>query len=93
MEILERFDWTETLVVETEKQAVEDILVEYHDTFARYRMDIGLNTEFKLKITPKDNKAVYNQNLPMRIYLKEDLIVKLALMHKYGVITGLPFSK
>ena len=27
------------------------------------------------------------------IYLKEDLIVELALMHKYGVITVLPFSK
>ena len=29
----------------------------------------------------------------MPIHLKEDLIVELALMHKYGIITGLPFSK
>ena len=29
----------------------------------------------------------------MPIHLKEDLIVKLALMHKYGIITVLPFSK
>ena len=29
----------------------------------------------------------------MSIHLKEDLIVKLALMHKYGIITVLPFSK
>ena len=29
----------------------------------------------------------------MPIHLKEDLIVELALMHKYGIITVLPFPK
>ena len=29
----------------------------------------------------------------MPIHLKEDLIVELGLMHKYGIITVLPFSK
>ena len=53
-----------------------------------------MNTEFKVKLTPKDDKAVYSQSLPMPIYLKEDLFVELALMHeKYGIITVLPFSK
>ena len=69
---LERFDWTDTLLTETEKQAIESILVEYHDIFARHRMDIGMNTEFKVKLTPKNNKAVYSQSLPMPIHLKED---------------------
>ena len=91
--ILKRFDWTDTLLTETEKQAIEDILVEYHDKFARHRMDIGMNTEFKVKLTLKDDKAVYSQSLPMPIHLKEDLIVELALMHKYGIVTVLPFSK
>ena len=93
MEFFKRFDWTDTLLTETEKQAVEDILVEYHDIFARDRMDIGMNTEFKVKLTPKDDKVVYSQRLPMPIHLKEDLIVELALMHKNGIITVLPFSK
>ena len=92
-EFLKRFDWTDTLLTETEKQAVEDILVEYHDKFARHTMDIGRNTEFKVTLTPKDDKAVYSQSLPMPTHLKEDLIVELALMHKYGIITLLPFSK
>ena len=92
-EFLRRFDWTDTLLTETEKQAVEDILVEYHDIFARHRMDNGMNTEFKVKLTPKDDKAVYSQNLPMPIHLNEDLIVELTLMHKYGIIPVLPFSK
>ena len=90
---LKRFDWTDTLLTEAEKQAIEDILVEYHDIFARHRMDIGMNTEFKVKLTPKDDEAVYSQSLPMPIHLKEDLIVELALMHKYGIVAVLPFSK
>ena len=90
---LERFDWTDTLLTEMEKQAIEDILVKYHDIFAIHRMDIGMNTEFKLKLTSKDDKAVYSQSLPMPIHLKEDLIVEGALMHKYGIVTVLPFSK
>ena len=92
-ELLKRFNWTDTLLTETEKQAVEDILVEYHDIFARHRMDIGMNTEFQVKLTPKDDKVVYSQSLPMPIHLKEDLFVELALMHKYAIITVLPFSK
>ena len=90
---LKRFDRTDTLLTKTEKQAIEDILVEYHDIFARHRMDIGMNTEFKVKLIPKDDKAVYSQSLPMPIHLKEDLIFELALMHKYGIVTVLTFSK
>ena len=93
MEFLKRFDWTDTLLTETEKQAVEDILVEYHDIFARHRMDIGMKTEFKVKLTPKDDKAVYSQSLPKPIHLKEDLFVEFVLLHKNGIITVLPFSK
>ena len=52
-----------------------------------------MNTEFKVKLTPEDDKAVYSQSLPMPIHLKEDLNVELALMHKYGIVTVLPFSK
>ena len=89
---LKRFDWTDTLLTETEKQAIEDILVEYHDIFARHRMDIGMNTEFKVKLTPKDDKAFYSQSLPMPIHLKKNPIVELVLTHKYGIITLLPFS-
>ena len=93
MEFLKRFDWTDTLLTETEKQSIEDILVEYHDIFARHRIDVVKNTEFKVKLTPKVDKAVYGQSLPMPTLLKKDLIVELALMHKYGTITVLPFSK
>ena len=91
--LLKRFDWSDTLLTELEKQAIEDILVVYHDIFARHRMDIGMNTEFKVKSTPKDDKIVYSQNLPKPIHLKNDLVVELVLMHNYGHFTVLPLSK
>ena len=92
MKYLKRIDWTDTLLTETEKHAVENFLVEYHDIFASHRMDIGMNTEFKVRLTPKDNKAVYNQNQAMPIHLKENLTVELALRRKYGITTVLLFS-
>ena len=90
---LELFDWTNTLLTEAEKQAVEDILVEYRNNFTRQGMDIGLNTEFKVKLNPKDDKVVYCQSLLMPIHLKEDLILEMFLMHKYGIIPVLTSSK
>ena len=87
--ILERLDWTDTLLTETEKR---DILVEHHDTLARHRMDIEMNTEFEVKPTPKE-EVIHIQNPPVPTHLKEDLIVELVLMHKYRIITVLTFSK
>ena len=47
------------MLSEAEKQAIEDILTENYDIFARHRMDIVLSTESYLKLIPKNNKAVY----------------------------------
>ena len=87
---LGRFDCTDPLLTEREKQAVEDILVDSH---ARHRTDMGMNTEFKVQLAPKEKIAVYTQSIPMPIHLKEDLNVELALIHKFGTITVLPFNQ
>ena len=68
-------------------------MVEYHDIFARHRLDIGINTEFKIKLTPKHDEPVYAQSLPTQTNLKDDLLVELALMQEYGMITTLPYCK
>ena len=52
-----------------------------------------MHTQFEVILTPNDDKPVYTQSLPVPINLKEDLTVELALMHSYGIITTLPFSK
>ena len=52
-----RVDWTDTQLTKAEKQAIEDIVVYYHYTFAKHRMDIGMNTEFRVQLNPKDDEA------------------------------------
>ena len=69
------------------------MLIEFHDIFARHRFDIGTNREFKVKLTPNDDRPAYSQSLPTPITLKDNITVELALLHKYGIITILPFSK
>ena len=75
------------------KQAFENLLVKFHDNFAGHRFDVGINTEFKVQLTPLDNRPAYSQSLPAPINLKDAILVELALLHKYGIITKLPFSK
>ena len=81
-----------TLSPEEQKQ-IEEILIEFQDIFARHRFDIGTNREFKVKLTPNDDRPAYSQSLPTPINLKDDITVELALLHKYGIITTIPFSK
>ena len=89
----EKFDWEDSTLPADEKGKIEELLVEFHYIFARHRFDIGMNEEFKVKLTPKDDFPAYSQSLPAPINLKEDILVKLAMLHKYGIITTLPFSK
>ena len=90
---LENFDWKDSNLTPEEKEKIEELLVEFHDIFARHRFDIGMNEDFKVKLTPKDDSPAYSQSLPAPINLKEDILFELAMLHKYGIITTLPFSK
>ena len=75
----------------------EALLVEFHDTFARQRFDIGMSgEEFTINLTPKvdsEGRPVHSQSLPIAVNLKEDILVELAVLHKYGIIITLTFSK
>ena len=92
-QFLSNFDWTDSTLQPEAKKAVENLLVEFHDIFAVHRFDIGINTEFKVQLTPLDNRPAYSQYLPAPINVKDDILVELALLHKYGIITTLLFSK
>ena len=67
--------------------------MEFQDIFARHRFNIGMNEEIKVKLTPKDDSPVYSQSLPAPINFKEDILVELPMLHRYGIIITLPFSK
>ena len=88
-------EWTDSLITGKDRDSLENTIVEFHDIFARQRLDIGMNTQLKVSLTPQDDwkKPVYTQILTVPIILKEDLTVELASMHRYGIITTLPFSK
>ena len=92
-QFLSNFDCTDSTLQPEATQAVENSLVELHDIFARHRFDIVIYTEFKVQLTPLDNRPAYSQKLPAPINLKDDILVETDLLHKYGVITTLPFSK
>ena len=92
-EFLSNFDGTDSTLQLDAKQAIENLLVEFHDIFARHCFDIGINTEFKVQLTTLDNRPACSQSLPASINLKDDILVELALLHKYGIITTLPFRK
>ena len=92
-QFLSNFDWTDSTLELEAKQAVESLLVDFHDIFALHRFDIGINKEFKVQLTPLDNRLGDSQSLPAPINLKDNILVELALLHKYGFITTLPFSR
>ena len=54
--------------------------MKYNSIFARHLLDIGMNTDFKVKLTPQRDEPFYSQSLPTPTNLKEDLLVELALM-------------
>ena len=67
--------------------------MDLYDNFARHRFDVGMNEEFKVKMTPKDDSPAYSQSCPAPMNIKEAILVELAMLHRYGIITTLPFSK
>ena len=73
---------------------MQDLLVEYYDIFAKQRLDVGYNTELKVKLTPAHDLPVYVQSTPPTpIHLREEIFVELALMQYYGIVTPLLNSK
>ena len=63
----QEFDkWEQSILNPHEKQEIEALLVKYHDIFARHKLDIGINTEFKIKLTPKHDKRVYAKACPQQ---------------------------
>ena len=76
------FRWTDSIITGEDRENLESTIEEMNDIFARQRLDIGMNTQFKVSLTPKDDKLFYTLSLPVPIILKEDLTVEFALMHR-----------
>ena len=90
---LENFDWKDSTLASDRKGKIEELLVDFHNIFARHRFDIGMNEEFKVNLTRNYNSSAYNQSLAAPINLKEDILVEFAMLHKYGIFTALSLTK
>ena len=90
---LSNFDWTDSTLDQQTQASREDLLVQFNEVFARHRFDIGIKKDYKVKLTPVDERAALSHSLPVPLNLKEDIMAELALLHKYGIIRTLPYSK
>ena len=90
---LENLNWENSVLELNERKQVEELLLEFSDIFAKHRFDVGFNTELKVKLTPEHELPVYVQSPTTPIHLRDELLVELALMHYYNLITTLPHSK
>ena len=62
-------------------------------TCLQNRFDVGLNTELKIKLTHEHNIPLYTQGPPTPTHLRDELLIELALMDYYRLITTLQQSK
>ena len=83
-------DWT---LDNKARQAIEELLADFHNIFARHRFDIGIDNDFKVKLIPINQRPTYSRNLSISISLKEDFTVELVLIEKSSIITILLTSK
>ena len=90
---LKQFDWSKSALTAEQIQEMQKLLVEYYDIFAKHRFDVGYNIELNVKLTPAHDLSVYVQSPPTPIHLRDEILVELALMQNYGMVTLLPKSK
>ena len=90
---LKQFDWSKSSLNAAQIAELQHLLIEYHNIFAKHRFDVGYNTELKVKLTPAHDLPVYVQSPPTPIHLRDEILVELALMQYYAIVTVLPNSK
>ena len=84
------FDWTDSMVQQITR--IEDISDKFHFMFTGHGFDKGMHEEFKGMLTPKDDSPLYSQSLSTGIILEGDILGELAFLHRYGILTTLPFA-
>ena len=61
--------------------------------FAKHRLDVGYNTELKIKLTPEQPLPVYVQGPPAPSHLCDESLTELALFKYLNIITTLSHSE
>ena len=69
------------------------MLIEYHDVFAKHGFDKGYNTGLRNKLTPGHTLPLYVRGPPAPIHLRDGILIELALLQEFNIITALSHSK
>ena len=80
----------DSVLSETQKRQVEELLVEFLDKFAKHGLDVAYNSKITMKLTPENDQPLYPTT---PIHLREELQVELALLKYFGKIPSLNHSK
>ena len=90
---LKKLSWDNCVLNVDQKRQLEIFLVENHDMFAKHRFDVGYNTELKTKLTPEHPLPVYVQSPPALFHLRFAILVGLALLRFFNVVSTLSQSR
>ena len=90
---LKQFDWSKSSLKADQVAEMQYLLIASYDIFAKRRFVVGYNTELKVKLTPAHDLPVYVQSQLTPIPLRDEILVEVALMQYYGIVTLLPNSK
>ena len=93
LEFLKKFSRDTCVLNADQKRQLEEFLVEYHDVFAKHRFGVGYNTGLKIKLTPEHPHPVYVQGPPAAIHLHDEILIELALLQFFNIITTLSHSE
>ena len=60
--------------------------------FAKFCFDVTYNTDFKIKLTPENPLPVYVQGPPASIHLNDEILVEMAILQFFNIITTMSHS-
>ena len=93
LEFLKKFSWDTCVLNADQKRQLEEFLVEYHDVFAKHCFDVGYIRELNIKQTPEHPRPVYVQGPPAPIHLRDEILIELALLQYFNIITTISHSR
>ena len=74
-------DSRETTKTIVGREKLELIIVEFNDICLRHRLEIRINTQFKVSLAPKNDKPVYTKCLPSLDHSKSRASPNTLLWH------------
>ena len=90
---LEKINWNNSAFNQHVKQKMQNLLVNYNSNFARHWSGLLINMDCFIKLTPEHTQLEYTPYLSTPIQLRDEMLIELALMQDYEIITTLLFSK